>query len=99
MLIHTAFKLGNESNFSFFILHLTVYSSLQLTKKYLHYYFTALNGNGHGMHSPFVFDFILNVLNNKNGYVAPFEIEELRNELLKDKTIVTIEDLGPRSRI
>ena len=78
---------------------LIMYSSLQLAKKYLYYYFTALNGNGHGMHSPFVFDFILNVLNNKNGYVAPFEIEELRNELLKDKTIVTIEDLGAGSRI
>jgi predicted O-methyltransferase YrrM len=76
-----------------------MYSSLQLAKKYLYYYFTALNGNGHGMHSPFVFDFILNVLNNKNGYEAPLEIEELRNVLLKDKTIVTIEDLGAGSRI
>jgi predicted O-methyltransferase YrrM len=76
-----------------------MYSSFQLAKKYLHYYFTALNGKGHGMHSPFVFDFILNVLNNKKGYEAPTEIETLRKQLLSDKAVVAIEDLGAGSRV
>jgi predicted O-methyltransferase YrrM len=76
-----------------------MYSSFQLAKKYLHYYVTALNGKGHGMHSPFVFDFILHVLNNKNGYEPPAEIETLRKQLLTDNSVVTIEDLGAGSRV
>ena len=76
-----------------------MYSSLQLAKKYLQYYFTASNGKGHGMHSPFVFDFILHVLNNKKQYEAPDEIEALRKQLGTDKTVVIIEDLGAGSRV
>jgi predicted O-methyltransferase YrrM len=75
-----------------------VYSSFQLARKFIHYYVSALNGKGHGMHSPFVFDFILNVLNNRNEYEAPKEIEELRNELLKDDTMIRVKDLGAGSR-
>lgn len=33
--------------------------------KYFNYYFKAANGKGHGVHSPFVFSFIQDVLNNK----------------------------------
>lgn len=51
------------------------------------------------MHSPFVFDFILHVLNNNKKYKAPQEIEDLRNQLLKDNTLITIEDLGAGSRV
>jgi predicted O-methyltransferase YrrM len=76
-----------------------VYSSFQLLKKYIRYYATASNGQGHGMHSPFVFDFILHVLNNKKGYVPPPNIEALRKRLLQDKTLLTIEDLGAGSRV
>ena len=76
-----------------------MYNSFQLTKKFLHYYFTSSNSKGHGIHSPFVFDFILNVLNNKSNYFPPDGIEKLRNELLHDKRIIEIEDLGAGSRI
>jgi predicted O-methyltransferase YrrM len=50
------------------------------------------------MHSPFVFDFILNVLNNKSHYQPPAEIEQLRKQLLKDKSIIEIEEIGAGSR-
>lgn len=50
------------------------------------------------MHSPFVFDFILNVLNNKNNYRPPKEIEQLRKEILNDKRIIEIEEMGAGSR-
>jgi predicted O-methyltransferase YrrM len=59
----------------------------------------ASNSKGHGMHSPFVFDFILNVLNNKSDYQSPKEIEQLRKQLLSDKRIIEIEDFGAGSRI
>jgi predicted O-methyltransferase YrrM len=76
-----------------------MYSSLQLARKYLHYYLTAYNGKGHGMHSPFVFQFILHVLNNRSGYQPPGEIEQLRKALLKDQRLLDIEDLGAGSRV
>ena len=75
-----------------------MFSPLQISKKYLHYYVTALNGKGHGMHSPFLFQFILNVLNNKQDYTAPEEIETVRRELLSNNTKLLIEDLGAGSR-
>lgn len=51
------------------------------------------------MHSPFVFDFILHVLNNKNNYSAPVDIEKLRQQLLHDKRILNLEDFGAGSRV
>jgi predicted O-methyltransferase YrrM len=75
-----------------------VYSSLQLVKKYIYYLKSASNSKGHGMHSPFVFDFIVHVLNNKNKYQPP-QIEALRKSLLHDHTVLEIEDLGAGSRV
>lgn len=77
---------------------LTLYSKLQLTAKILHYYLTSFNGRGHGVHSPFVFDFIVHVLNNKSGYQPPATIDELRKKMLHDPRLLKVEDLGAGSR-
>ncbi len=50
------------------------------------------------MHSPFVFQFILHVLNNRSKYFPSTKIEELRKQLLTDKRVLEIEDLGAGSR-
>lgn len=50
------------------------------------------------MHSPFVFDFIRNVLNNNSHYQPPPELEQLRARLLSDQRIIEIEDHGAGSR-
>jgi predicted O-methyltransferase YrrM len=71
-----------------------MYSRLRLVQKYLHYYFTASNGKGHGIHSPFVFDFVRNVLNDRSDHPAFPSIETLRQRLLKDQTFLDIEDMG-----
>lgn len=76
-----------------------MYSSFQLARKYVHYYLTACNGKGHGMHSPFVFQFILHVLNNGSGYLPPVEIEQLRSILLRDQRTLEIDDFGAGSRV
>lgn len=76
-----------------------MYSKLSLAKKYLHYYLTASNGKGHGIHSPFVFDFTQNVLNDKRNFYAYSQIEGLREQLLNDKTIIEVEDFGAGSVI
>lgn len=76
-----------------------MYSAFQLAKKYLHYYITASNGKGHGVHSPFVFDFITNVLNDKKQYECYAAIEKQRQVLLNDESIIEIEDFGAGSAV
>lgn len=76
-----------------------MYSRFQLAKKFLAYYLGASNGKGHGMHSPFIFHFITKVLNNTMQYAACDRVEELRHELLADKTMLTVEDFGAGSSL
>jgi len=76
-----------------------MYSPLRLAFKYIYYYLTATNGRGHGIHSPFIFDFIKKVLNDKNYYPAYDGVEQLRKQLLKDQTLLTIKDFGAGSAI
>src|SRR4051812_24731078 len=76
-----------------------MYSSFQLAKKYLHYYLTASNGKGHGIHSPFVFNFIKFVLNDDKKYACYDEIESLRKKLLQDNSLIDVEDFGAGSTV
>lgn len=76
-----------------------MYNSFQLAKKYLHYYLSASNGEGHGIHSPFVFDFIKNVLRDKKQYDCYPIIEHRRKMLLSDPAIIDVEDLGAGSAV
>jgi predicted O-methyltransferase YrrM len=81
----------------FDIILLLMYSSFQLAIKYLQYYVSSSNGKGHGMHSPFVFHFITKVLNDKTNYPAYGQVEGLRQQLLKNNTLLDIEDMGAGS--
>lgn len=74
-----------------------MFSPLQLAKKYIHYWLTASNGKGHGIHSPFVFDFVKHILNDTAKYHAYERVETLRSILLKDNTILEVEDMGAGS--
>jgi predicted O-methyltransferase YrrM len=74
-----------------------MFSRFQLVKKYIHYFFTASNGKGHGIHSPFVFDFVKNVLNDRNDYKLYQTVESLRKQLLNDHNVVEVLDLGAGS--
>lgn len=76
-----------------------MYNKLQSAYRYLKYYFTASNGKGHGIHSPFVFDLITRVLNDKASYPEYDVVEKLRDSLVKDETILTIEDMGAGSTV
>lgn len=73
------------------------HSPLQLVTRYLGYRFRALNGRGHGMHSPFVYDFIRKVLNDRHDYPAYGQVESLRKKLLADNSEVEVLDLGAGS--
>lgn len=75
-----------------------MYSSTQLAFKYLKYWITASNGKGHGVHSPFVFDFINNVLNDKRVFDSFRFIENIRADLKNDHTKINVPDFGAGSR-
>ena len=74
-----------------------MYSTLTLGFKYLKYLVTAANGKGHGIHSPFVYNFIEKVLNDKLYYPEYLQIEKLRSQLLKSNETINVEDLGAGS--
>lgn len=76
-----------------------MYSPFKLAIKYLRYYLTASSGKGHGIHSPFVYDLVEKVLNDKKQYSCYAAIENRRKELLKDNTVIEVEDFGAGSSL
>lgn len=74
-----------------------MYSPLRLAAKFIRYYITASNAKGHGIHSPFAFDFITNVLNDKRKFYAYTAIENCRNHLLADNSLLEMTDFGAGS--
>jgi predicted O-methyltransferase YrrM len=74
-----------------------MYSPFRLAFKYLRYYIRSSNSRGHGTHSPFVFHFIKNILNDRNKYPASKIIEAERRLLLKDRTLLNVTDFGAGS--
>jgi len=87
-------SVSKHSNSSIFA---GMYSAAQLAFKYLAYYLTASNGKGHGIHSPFVFDFVTRVLNDQRNFYAYDSIERVRQSLLQNNKVLTIEDFGAGS--
>lgn len=74
-----------------------MYGSLTLAIKYVQHFLSASNGKGHGTHSPFVFDFITQVLNRKKHYYAYETVEALREKLKLNKESIVLEDMGAGS--
>ncbi len=59
----------------------------------------AYGSKGHGVHSPFVFDFITNVLREDPLYNEKFNaIERVRKTMLRSTASVQVEDLGAGSK-
>lgn len=73
------------------------YNALRMAGKYISYYLSAENGRGHGVHSPFVFDFIDKVLADTSGFGKSEKIESLRRQLLADDSLIRVEDFGAGS--
>lgn len=74
-----------------------MYHIPQLAVKYLQYMLTAKNGKGHGIHSPFVYELVRNVFNDPSKPAGWHEIEALRKLLLKDNTLLQVNDFGAGS--
>ena len=76
-----------------------MYSKIELGLKYADYWLKASNGKGHGIHSPFVFDFVTKVLNDHRSFYAYEQLEALRHSLKQNDTLLEINDFGAGSRI
>jgi predicted O-methyltransferase YrrM len=76
-----------------------MFSTWQLLTKYADYYLTASNGNGHGIHSPFVYDFVRRVMIDKRNFYAYNQVEALRRKLLQNEALIEVEDFGAGSAI
>jgi predicted O-methyltransferase YrrM len=76
-----------------------MYSPFTSVIKYARFWLKASNGKGHGTHSPFVFQFIKRILNDHSQYAAYDQVENIREALLKDKSLVEVKDLGAGSVI
>ena len=69
------------------------YSTPTLLLKYLHYYWVAANAKGHGIHSPFVFKFIKEILNSKSS------LEQIENGAPVVKKILQEIETASSSRL
>lgn len=70
---------------------------LRLLYKYIIHFFSARNTKGHGVHSPFLFNFTTFILNNRGLYYIFPKIEWIRTTLLHDKRAISILDHGTGS--
>lgn len=64
---------------------------------FIRHLLTARSAAGHGVHSPFVFDFLSDVVRGKSDANIIGEVERLRQEMLADKRTVRVTDLGAGS--
>ncbi len=58
------------------------------------YLYRAKYYKGHGVHSPFAFDLITNVIEGKNDFYCFDKIESLRAKMLRDDRSIFVEDFG-----
>lgn len=75
-----------------------MYPPFTFSIKYLEYLLGSSHSKGHGIHSPFVFDFIQKVLIDRTEYPEYSTVEQLRKKLLANNSPVPIEDYGAGSR-
>jgi len=66
-----------------------------LVKEYVNYRLRARSA--HGVHSPFVFDFIETVLKDRRHFYAFDEIQQLREALYRNPKVLHVEDFGAGS--
>ena len=73
--------------------------NLYPAKAFLRHLLTARSTAGHGVHSPFVFDFLTGVVRGKGDPKIMGEVERLRMEMLVDRRTVRVTDLGAGSAV
>ncbi len=65
---------------------------------FIRHLFAARSTAGHGVHSPYMFDFITRVIGGRCDNSPMKEVESLRKEMLADRRIISVTDLGAGSK-
>lgn len=81
--------MNQEHTFSFF----------ELALRYMHFYGKAISRRqGYGVHSPFAFGFLRDVIDDRKPFYAFPSIEKLRLQLLQNSSEIRFSDFGAGSR-
>jgi predicted O-methyltransferase YrrM len=64
---------------------------------YLRHLLTARSTAGHGVHSPYIYDFLTKVIRNKTDVKIVNQVVSLRRTMLSDKRSIMVTDLGAGS--
>ena len=72
---------------------------LRFVLKYIKYKLFAKHRKGYGIHSPFLYDLIRNVLFKQTNYYALDDIAELRYDLLDCEEEINVKDFGAGSKV
>ena len=75
------------------------YSTPTLLLKYLHYYWVAANAKGHGIHSPFVFKFIKEILNATSSLKEIEKNAPAVNKILQEIEAASSSKLNPKIKL
>lgn len=70
--------------------------TIKLILNYLNYRFTAYNE--HDVHSPFVYDFYIELIKNENPFKDFEGLNLIRSQLLIDSTELNVTDFGAGSK-
>lgn len=62
--------------------------------KYLNYIITSGHREGHGIHSPFIFNIVSELFRNKTNNDIVCTIENVRKTLIRDERLIKVNDLG-----
>ena len=67
---------------------------IRFTCKFLVHYLFARHSKGYGVHSPYLYQFLENVVYDKSSFYIFSNIEAVRRNLINDKRILSVIDFG-----
>jgi len=72
---------------------------VSFTFRYLNYFIKSKHYGGHGIHSPFIYDFSRKVIFSKKTYPFFKDIDQIRKSYKHNNKLISISDYGAGSRI